>query len=106
MSLAVDLDPCHRYDWPDTPCVGVYSGAHACHLGGGHAGACVCGQCERVGPAEADTDPSATLAAAVLYARAVACALPVDDVAEREAERARASQPQGRRRRLVVRPAR
>ena len=43
--LRVDPRPCKAYPWPEVVCLGVYSGAHACARGAGHAGPCVCAQC-------------------------------------------------------------
>ena len=43
--LRVDPRPCRAYPWPEVVCLGVYSGAHACARGAGHAGPCVCAQC-------------------------------------------------------------
>lgn len=42
--LRVDPRPCEACSW-EQPCPGVYSGAHACSRGAGHAGRCVCAQC-------------------------------------------------------------
>lgn len=43
-------NPCHRYRWRiNVRCPHVYSGAHLCYRPGGHAGACRCANCGKLG---------------------------------------------------------